>query len=149
MHVDIVEVAPLYIGYKNSSCISKLNVKIIIGCVIVILSEECNNIIVVYLLLPWQQLPYFTFFNIFVNFFSVFHGLFSFFICNNYYKKYIKDSYTYKKYFKCARVTTSNFHISQTFSCISKFFLHFILYFIGLNCHYIYMNVIVTDIISY
>ena len=45
-----------------------------------ILTEECNNIIVMYLLLPWQQLPYFTFFNIFVNFFSVFHGLFSFFI---------------------------------------------------------------------
>ena len=48
-----------------------------------------------------------------------------------------------------AMVTTSNFHISQTFSCISKFFLQFILYFIGLNCHYTYMNVIVTDIISY
>ena len=46
-------------------------------------------------------------------------------------------------------VTTSNFHISLTLSCISKFFLQFILYFIGLNCHYIYMNVIVTDIISY
>ena len=45
-----------------------------------ILAEECNNIIVVYLLLPWQQLPYFTFFNIFINFFSVFHGLFSFFL---------------------------------------------------------------------
>ena len=73
-----------------------LNVKIIIGCMIVILAEECNNIIVVYLLLPWQQLPYFTFFNIFVNFFSVFHGLFSFFICNNYYKKYIKDSFNLK-----------------------------------------------------
>ena len=43
-----------------------------------ILTEECNNIIVVYLLLPWQQLPYFTFFNIFINFFSVFHGLLSF-----------------------------------------------------------------------
>ena len=42
-----------------------------------ILTEECNNIIVVYLLLPWQQLPYFTFFNIFINIFSVFHGLFS------------------------------------------------------------------------
>ena len=111
-----------------------------------ILTEECNNIIVMYLLLPWQQLPYFTFFNIFVNFFSVFHGLFSFFICNNYYKKYIKDSYNLKKYFKCARVnfamvTTSNFHISQTFSCISKFFLQFILYFIGLNCHYIYIYI--------
>ena len=109
-----------------------------------ILTEECNNIIVVYLLLPWQQLPYFTFFNIFINFFSVFHGLLSFFICNKYYKKYIKDSYNLKKYFKCARVnvamvTTSNFHISQTFSCISKFFLQFILYFIGLKCHYIYM----------
>ena len=74
----------------------------------------------------------------------VFHGLFSFFICNNYYKKYIKDSYNLKKNFKCARVnvamvTTSNFHISQTFSCISKFFLQFILYFIGLNCHYVYI----------
>ena len=45
-----------------------------------ILTEECNNIIVVYLLLPWQQLPYFTFFNIFINFFSVFHGLLSFFL---------------------------------------------------------------------
>ena len=59
-----------------------------------------------------------------------------------------------KNTFKCARVnvamvTTSNFHISQTFSSISKFFLQFILHFIGLNCHYIYMNVIVTDIISY
>ena len=96
MHVDIVEVAPILIGYKDSSSISKLNVKIIIGCMIVILTEECNNIIVMYLLLPWQQLPYFTFFNIFVNFFSVFHGLFSFCICNNYYKKYIKDSYTLK-----------------------------------------------------
>ena len=68
-----------------------------------------------------------------------------FFICNNYYKKYIKDSYNLKKYFKCARVnvamvTTSNFHISQTFSCISKFFfLQFILYFIGLNCQYIHI----------
>ena len=30
-----------------------------------------------------------------------------FFICNNYYKKYIKDSYNLKKYFKCAsRVPT-------------------------------------------
>ena len=64
---------------------------------IVILTEECNNIIVVYLLLPWQQLPYFTFFfNIFINFFYVFHGLFSFFICDNYYKNYIKDSYNLK-----------------------------------------------------
>ena len=45
-----------------------------------ILTEECNNIIVVYLLLPWQQLPYFTFFNIFINFFSVFHALLSFFL---------------------------------------------------------------------
>ena len=61
-----------------------------------ILTEECNNIIVMYLLLPWQQLLYFTFFNIFVNFFSVFRGLFSFFICNNYYKKYIKYSYNLK-----------------------------------------------------
>ena len=93
-----------------------------------ILTEKCNNIIVVYLLLPWQQLPYFTFFNIFVNFFSVFHGLFSFFfICNNYYKKYIKDSYNLKKYFKCARinvamVTTSNFHISQTFEVFSAIY---------------------------
>ena len=120
-----------------------------------ILTEECNNIIVVYLLLPWQQLPYFTFFNIFINFFSVFHGLFSFFICNNYYKKYIKDSYNLKKYFKCARVnvamvTTSTFHISQTFSSISKFFsaIYSLFYWFKLSL-YIYMNVIVTDIISY
>ena len=35
-------------------------------------------------------------------------------------------------------ITTSNFHVSQTLSCISKFFLQLILYFIGLNCHYIY-----------
>ena len=42
-----------------------------------ILTEQSNNMIVVYLLLPWQQLPYFSFFNIFINFFSVFHGLFS------------------------------------------------------------------------
>ena len=94
---------------------------------IAILTEESNNTIVVYLLLPWQQLPNLRFFNIFINFFSVFHGLFSVFICNNYYKKYVKDSYNLKKYFKRARVsvamvTTSNFHISQTLSCISKFF---------------------------
>ena len=99
-----------------------------------ILIEECNNIIVMYLLLPWQQLPYFTFFNIFVNFFSVFHGLFSFFICNNYYKKYIKDNYNLKKYFKCARVnvamvTTSNFTFHKHFHVFRSFFcnLFFIL----------------------
>ena len=63
----------------------------------ILTEEQRNNIIVVYLLLPWQQLPYFTFFNISINFFFVFHGLFSFFlICNNYYKKYIKDSYNLK-----------------------------------------------------
>ena len=45
-------------------------------------------------------------------------------------------------------VTTSNFHNSQTFSCISRFFCNLFLVF-GLNCHYIYMNVIVTDVISY
>ena len=55
------------------------------------------------------------------------------FICNNYYKNYVKDSYDLKKYLKRARVsvamvTTSNFHISQTFSCISKFFLQLILF---------------------
>ena len=33
-----------------------------------ILTEECNNIIVVYLLLPWQQLPYFTFFTFLLTF---------------------------------------------------------------------------------
>ena len=48
-------------------------------------------------------------------------------ICNNYYKKYVKDNYNLKKYFKrawvgVAIVTTSNIHNSQTFSCISKFF---------------------------
>ena len=58
-----------------------------------ILTEESNNIIVVYLLLQWQQLPNYTFFNIFINFFAVFHGLSPYVICNNCYKKDVKDSY--------------------------------------------------------
>ena len=61
-----------------------------------ILTEESNNTIVVYLLCHGNNFHISRFFNIFINFFSVFHGLFSFFICNNYYKKYIKDSYNLK-----------------------------------------------------
>ena len=47
-------------------------------------------------------------------------------------------------------VTTSNFHISQTFSCISKFFsaIYSLFYWFKMSL-YRYMNVIVTDIISY
>ena len=63
---------------------------------IVILTEECNNIIVVYLLLPWQQLPYFTFLTFLLTFSLYFIACSLFFIRNNYYKKYIKDSYNLK-----------------------------------------------------
>ena len=63
---------------------------------IVILIEESNNIIVVYLLLPWQQLPNFTFFNILIIFSLYFMACSPEFICNNYYKNYVKDSYNLK-----------------------------------------------------
>ena len=45
-----------------------------------ILTEECNNIIVVYLLCHGNNFHISRFFNIFINFFSVFHGLLSFFL---------------------------------------------------------------------
>ena len=58
-----------------------------------ILTEECNNIIVVYLFLPWQQLPNYTFFNILLTFSLNFMACSPYLICNNYYHKYVKDSY--------------------------------------------------------
>ena len=58
-----------------------------------ILTDESNNIIVVYLLLPWQQLPNYTFLNILLTFSQYFMACSPYLIFNNYYKKYVKDSY--------------------------------------------------------
>ena len=60
---------------------------------IVMLTEESNNIIVVYLLLPWQQLPNYTFSTFLLTFSLYFMACSPYLICNNYYKKYVKDSY--------------------------------------------------------